>query len=240
MHKINRELIGICGFAILSTAFIYSLSIFVLPEIFNWTGQRMDIRNLILILFSIVILSISGIMISAIIYLMGVATMGIQAVKSGALLLYIRKNRNGILFFVLSSVILAIFSGFIALALFSILKSNISYEKIKLIIAIAVAILTILTAPLILTETFSMMLKGGTIKNRLKYGSCTCRKNYFSVLKRILFLFLIGLGINTAGLFSSKNMAEEIILFVIRSMFGGIGMIYITKYNLEIFKSDKS
>ena len=26
--------------------------------------------------------------------------MGIQAVKSGALLLYIRKNRNGILFFV--------------------------------------------------------------------------------------------------------------------------------------------
>ena len=100
MHKINRELIGICGFATLFTAFIYSLNIFVLPEIFNWAGQRMDIRNLILILFSIVILSISGIMISAIIYLMGAATMGIQAVKSGALLLYIRKNRNGILFFV--------------------------------------------------------------------------------------------------------------------------------------------
>lgn len=236
IQKIKKSLMGIYGVSAVITACIYLMSTFLLPAVFNAAQLHMNIRNGILVIVSIIILFISGMMIPTIIYLIGNKREDFQAVNLGALWGYVKRSMNGVLFFVLSSVIWSVTSGFIALTLFAVLKNSGSYESIKLIIQATVTILTIFIAPLILMETFSMMLKHGAAKYRLKYGWYVCRRNYFKLLIKILLLFLIGLIISVIGLFLRVSIAGDIILFIIWSLFGGASLVYITENILEIFK----
>lgn len=236
IQKIKKSLMGIYGVSAVITACIYLMSTFLLPAVFNAAQLHMNIRNGILVIVSVIILFISGMMIPTIIYLTGNKRANLRTVNRRAIMGYIARSRNGILFFMLSSVIWSALSGCIALALFAVLKNNASYESIKLIIQATLTILTIFIAPLILMETFSMMLKHGTAKYRLKYGWYVCRRNYFKLLIKILLLFLIGLIISVIGLFLRVSIAGDIILFIIWSLLGGASLIYITEYILEIFK----
>lgn len=236
IQKIKKPSMGIYCISTLITAFIYLMSTLLLPALFSIGQLHMNIRNGILIITSIVILLISGMTIPTMIYLIGNKDGEIRTLDGRGLKEYIMSSSNGILFFVLSSLIWSLFSGVIALALFFLLKSNASYESIKLIIQLAVALLTIFIAPLLLMETFSMMLKNGTPKYRLKYGWHVCRRNYIKLLKKILLLFMIGLIISVIGLFLRISIARNITMFVLWSIFGGISLIYITEYILNIFE----
>lgn len=236
IQKIKKHSMGIYCISTLITAFIYLMSTLLLPALFSIGQLHMNIRNGILIIASIVILLISGVTISTMIYLIGNKDREIRTLDRRGLKEYIMSNSSGILFFVLSSLTWSLFSGVIALALFFVLKSNASYESIKLIIQSTVAFLTIFIAPLLLMETFSMMLKNGTPKYRLKYGWHACRRNYIKLLKKILLLFMIGLVISVIGLFLRTSIARNITMFVLWSIFGGISLIYITEYILNIFE----
>ncbi len=236
IQKIKKPSMGIYCISTLITAFIYLMSTLLLPALFSIGQLHMNIRNGILIIASIVILLISGVTIPTMIYLIGNKDGEIRTLDRRGLKEYIMSSSNGILFFVFSSLTWSLFSGVIALALFLVLKSNVSYESIKLIIQLAVAVLTIFISPLLLMETFSMMLKNGTPKYSLKYGWHVCRKNYIKLLKKILLLFMIGLIISVVGLFLRISIARNITMFVIWSIFGGISLIYITEYILKIFE----
>lgn len=235
IQTIKKPSMGIYCISTLITAFIFLMSTLLLPAVFNIGQLHMNIRNGILIIASIVILLISGMTIPTMIYLIGNKDGEIRTLDRGGLKEYIVSS-SGILFFVLSSLTWSLFSGVIALALFFVLKSNASYESIKLIIQSTVAFLTIFIAPLLLMETFSMMLKNGTPKYRLKYGWHVCRRNYIKLLKKILLLFMIGLIISVIGLFLRISIARNITMFVLWSIFGGISLIYITEYILNIFE----
>ena len=176
--------------------------------------------------------------IPTMIYLIGNKDVEIRTLDRLGLKEYIVSSSSGILFFVLSSLTWSLFSGVIALALFFVLKSNASYESIKLIIQSTVAFLTIFIAPLLLMETFSMMLKNGTPKYRLKYGWHVCRRNYIKLLKKILLLFMIGLIISVIGLFLRISIARNITMFVLWSIFGGISLISVSYTHLTLPTSD--
>lgn len=236
IQKIKKPSMVIYCISTLITAFIFLMSTLLLPALFSIGQLHMNIRNGILIIASIVILLISGMTIPTMIYLIGNEDGEIRTLDRRDLKEYIMSSSSGILFFVISSLIWSLFSGVIALALFLVLKSNVSYECIKLIIQLAVAFLTIFIAPLLLMETFSMMLKNGTPKYRLKYGCHVCRRNYIKLLKEILLLFMIGLIISVIGLFLRISIARNITMFVLWSIFGGISLIYITEYILKIFE----
>ena len=237
IQKIKKSLMGIYGVSAVITACIYLMSTLLLPALFSIGQLHMNIRNGILIIASIVILLISGMTIPTMIYLIGNKDGEIRTLDRRGLKEYIMSSSSsGILFFVLSSLTWSLFSGVIALALFFVLKSNASYESIKLIIQSTVAFLTIFIAPLLLMETFSMMLKNGTPKYRLKYGWHVCRRNYIKLLKKILLLFMIGLIISVIGLFLKISIARNITMFVLWSIFGGISLIYITEHILNIFE----
>lgn len=236
IQTIKKSSMGIYCISMLITAFIFLMSTLLLPALFSIGQLHMNIRNGILIIASIVILLISGMTIPTMIYLIGNKDGEIRTLDRLGLKEYIMSNSSGILFFVLSSLTWSLFSGVIALALFFVLKSNASYEIIKLIIQLAVAFLTIFIAPLLLMETFSMMFKNGTPKYRLKYGWHVCRRNYIKLLKKILLLFMIGLIISVIGLFLRISIARNITMFVLWSIFGGISLVYITEYILNIFE----
>lgn len=150
IQTIKKPSMGIYCISTLITAFIFLMSTLLLPAVFNIGQLHMNIRNGILIIASIVILLISGMTIPTMIYLIGNKDGEIRTLDRLGLKEYIMSNSSGILFFVLSSLTWSLFSGVIALALFFVLKSNASYESIKLIIQLAVAFLTIFictTAP---------------------------------------------------------------------------------------------
>ena len=236
IQTIKKSSMGIYCISMLITAFIFLMSTLLLPALFSIGQLHMNIRNGILIIASIVILLISGMTIPTMIYLIGNKDGEIRTLDRLGLKEYIMSNSSGILFFVLSSLTWSLFSGVIALALFFVLKINASYESIKLIIQLAVEFLTIFIAPLLLMETFSMMFKNGTPKYRLKYGWHVCRRNYIKLLKKILLLFMIGLIISVIGLFLRISIARNITMFVLWSIFGGISLVYITEYILNIFE----
>lgn len=223
--------------SIAGSGVIYLICMELIPYIINLANRHANVQRLILILAGVLVIAISMLLITTLIYLIGIKAKKPGDVDMKKLWTYIKRSKRAILFFIAAGIVLAIICGIIAAAVYFIAKEGTSYDRIKSIINLIVDLLLIILSPVLLMETLSLVVTTRPWKQALSYGMEKLKSNYLKILLINCTLVLAGLVVSIIFYFMGTGIIINIFRLLVFSSIGGLGMCYILNYTLDIYRT---